>query len=760
MIVGLDLETTGLNPKDDHVIEVAIVHFDGNKIHKSWSSLVKPPIPIPAFTTHLTGITNEMVANAPTLEELKDEILELLGDHPIMGHFIFFDTNFLKTKGFELPNLTLDSCPLSQVLLPNEPSYSLEVLTHKLQISQPDAHRALDDVKANIELVWQLLDHFRALNPDQKAGIQAILEHAEWNWTPYVQTALKEDGGQLIKDTLLTKRQSEKAHIDWSKEEFPTPPFLVENPSLSELDLLNYALELEGDSLLALPDIDRLDEDEQTGKLREPESYLDEERFKTFCSRDVLYPLETQLAIKVELWRHETELGDKEELRLVKEEKDLWNQIACQRGETTSFYKKALEHGEHKKVLIISHRNLLIDRMSQSPMLPARQNLVVGNTEELSKSIEYHWRISIREAELLQDLHEIRQENPNHEEVLDHLAAKVSIFYGFLGMFLQHHGEEGDRRHPLIVQGDAVNGKEWTQVQKSTQSILNALNALGEELQVSPALDRFSKNIVYLEKTVHNQSGRLLWLSEDRDQNPIINSFPKNPQSWFEKRVWKADEETHLFAHKADLGDDFAFLERELGLAESFKTESSSQIQALPVQKLKNKIPSPNEPQNTGAVVKELTPHLEKKDGDIFLLTTSSHSAESFFYALKGACKEADRDLFVQFLSGGLGKIHQMRQKSDKAALFVGNEGLLNFLRDKDHPLELLAVHRLPFSRPDHPIQKARCSGLKNAYKEFTLPQTALRFHKNLHTFLGANWEDKKILILDPRAKDYGRLFI
>ena len=147
--VALDLETTGLNPHNDHVIEVAIVRFDEQgKILDEWSSLVKPSVSIPSFTTRLTGIDNTMVKDAPKLDELRDTILEKIGNRPIVGHYIFFDVNFLNQKGFDFGNQQLDTCQLAQVLFPNEPSYSLEVLVKKLKIDQPGAHRALKDRKS------------------------------------------------------------------------------------------------------------------------------------------------------------------------------------------------------------------------------------------------------------------------------------------------------------------------------------------------------------------------------------------------------------------------------------------------------------------------------------------------------------------------------------------------------------------------------------------------------------------------------------
>ena len=149
MYACLDIETTGLNPKNDDVIEIGIITFDNEKIIKEWRTFIKCPIRLPEFTKRLTGITDEMLKDAPLLSEVEAEMREILGDFPIMGHFIFFDLNFLAEKKIRLLNKQLDTCQLAQVFLPDESSYSLEVLVDKLGIKQEGAHRAEDVHRAS-----------------------------------------------------------------------------------------------------------------------------------------------------------------------------------------------------------------------------------------------------------------------------------------------------------------------------------------------------------------------------------------------------------------------------------------------------------------------------------------------------------------------------------------------------------------------------------------------------------------------------------
>ena len=274
MYICLDIETTGLSPEDDHIIEVAIVHFDHEKILSEWSSLIKPPVPIPEFVTRLTGITDEMVKDAPKLEDLADTIREKVGTEPIMGHFIFFDLNFLDAKKIPFQNQQLDTCQLTQVLLHNEASYSLEVLTEKLGISQPDAHRALADCKANIELFWQLSSHIKELPKD----ILPILEKSDWPWAAHIIPFLGQSGGKLIPQSKTEKVILSEKHADLTDlTQSLTTPFLFEEASHTYQDLIDYATNLDDNSLLVVPNTAQLPEHNNLGIIKDPSEYIDEE---------------------------------------------------------------------------------------------------------------------------------------------------------------------------------------------------------------------------------------------------------------------------------------------------------------------------------------------------------------------------------------------------------------------------------------------------------------------------------------------------
>ena len=97
-IVALDIETTGLDPKREAILEIGAVRFNGHRVEQEWSTLVNPGRRVPSFITQLTGISNQMVANAPPMSDVRAELQDFVGDAVIIGHNVRFDLSFLQRQ--------------------------------------------------------------------------------------------------------------------------------------------------------------------------------------------------------------------------------------------------------------------------------------------------------------------------------------------------------------------------------------------------------------------------------------------------------------------------------------------------------------------------------------------------------------------------------------------------------------------------------------------------------------------------------------
>lgn len=149
--VVLDLETTGLDPKYDSIIEVAAIQIHDGEIVQTFQSLINPGFEIGDFITDLTGITNEMLLTAPNLEQVFPEFLSFVGDSTVIGHSVNFDVNFIYDNCmylFDKPfrNDFIDTMRLSRRLFKEERHHRLIDLVSRFKIAKEVEHRALSDV--------------------------------------------------------------------------------------------------------------------------------------------------------------------------------------------------------------------------------------------------------------------------------------------------------------------------------------------------------------------------------------------------------------------------------------------------------------------------------------------------------------------------------------------------------------------------------------------------------------------------------------
>lgn len=172
MYAIVDIETTGSYSAANGITEISIHVFDGNKVVEKFETLINPCQAIPRYIQAMTGITDEMVASAPTFENVAETIFTLLYDKIFVAHSVNFDYSFIKgnlaANGFHLDCKKLCTVRLSRKLIPGKPSYSLGKLCDSLGIYINDRHRAGGDVEATVKL-FQLLQESDKENFIQKS---------------------------------------------------------------------------------------------------------------------------------------------------------------------------------------------------------------------------------------------------------------------------------------------------------------------------------------------------------------------------------------------------------------------------------------------------------------------------------------------------------------------------------------------------------------------------------------------------------------
>jgi len=214
-LVAFDLETSGLSPLMDEIIEIAAIKVIGSEI-SSYETLIKPKKPIPPFTTDIHGITDDMVKDSPSIGEVLPEFLEFAAGHTWVAHNSKFDVGFVV---FNMHQEKIDffdtevfcSCKLSRKLVKGSENHKLNTLAKFFNVELENHHRALDDTMACLKIfaqtlkkvvkerefkdgrIMNVLDFKKTLEVDIPKNVKGIQKYLE-NQTPI---EIKYKGGTM-----------------------------------------------------------------------------------------------------------------------------------------------------------------------------------------------------------------------------------------------------------------------------------------------------------------------------------------------------------------------------------------------------------------------------------------------------------------------------------------------------------------------------------------------------------------------------------
>ena len=163
--VVFDIETTGLKKGIDKVTEIGAVKIENGKITERYGTFVNPQIPIPEKIVELTSITDDMVADAPTIDKVLPEFFEFCKDCVLVAHNADFDTGFIRLEaqncGIEYNFPHMDTMQLARSLYPELGNHKLSTLTKHLKVILENHHRAVDDAKATADILLKMFQKLR-----------------------------------------------------------------------------------------------------------------------------------------------------------------------------------------------------------------------------------------------------------------------------------------------------------------------------------------------------------------------------------------------------------------------------------------------------------------------------------------------------------------------------------------------------------------------------------------------------------------------
>jgi len=157
VFVAFDIETTGLEPGLDKIVEIGAVKFDKMGIIARFSALINPGMPMPKEAERVNNISDKMLRGKPLLEEVFPDFIRFIQGTMLVAHNAPFDLGFIRCQAPFLANPVVDTLEISRELFPGFRSYSLQNLASALRIGTRNAHRAEDDARLCMEIFLRCL---------------------------------------------------------------------------------------------------------------------------------------------------------------------------------------------------------------------------------------------------------------------------------------------------------------------------------------------------------------------------------------------------------------------------------------------------------------------------------------------------------------------------------------------------------------------------------------------------------------------------
>ncbi|MBO7763070.1 MAG: PolC-type DNA polymerase III, partial [Clostridia bacterium] len=173
-VVVFDIETTGLSVATCRITEIGAVKVKDGEVLEVFNTFVNPGIPIPPFIVEKTGITDEMVADAPDIADALQDFLAFIGDRLLVAHNANFDVGFIRAAaeqcGYPFANPYLDTLALSRFLFPKEKKHTLDAVADRYQLGDFNHHRASDDAEMLSRIFFCMVDQL------EEDGIRSYME--------------------------------------------------------------------------------------------------------------------------------------------------------------------------------------------------------------------------------------------------------------------------------------------------------------------------------------------------------------------------------------------------------------------------------------------------------------------------------------------------------------------------------------------------------------------------------------------------------
>lgn len=788
----VDLEATSASSMAS-IIQVGIVIMQNGQVIDEFASDVNPHQKLDDHIIHLTGITDQQLAQAPDFSEIARTIFELIEDCIFVAHNVKFDANLLSEalfmEGYELRTPRVDTVELAQVFYPTLEHYKLSYLSKVLNLDLAQAHTAIEDARATGQLLFHLMDKIASLPRQTIDLLLTFSDNLLFESELVIRDAIRGQKHELAKEYImleesgivlrkpLTYKNERKLSQDFEtniallgletrpkQEKFAeavrkeldntdismiqaqtgigkTYGYLLPILAQANVDkvvvavptklLQNQIMSQEAKSLSEVFNIN-------FHSLKGPQNYIKLDAFYQSLLRQDSNRLVNRYKMQLLVWLTETETGDLDEIRQKQRYMAYFDEIkhdgklkADSLFKDYDFWQQSYQKAKEAKVVVTNHAYLLT-RMEDDHDFVRGKTLIIDEGQKMVLALEQFSRYQVNLTSLLQQIHRILDHgNPSllQQRLLENLQFEISHL-------IQEH-------------------QQFPQKQYNRQQLDCLLQTISELEGESGLVEMLSP----LQTPLYSH----FWLETDYYQEHRVSYLKASRQELLELSAYLPSAQKVLIVSATiDIGPEVDVADL-LGLNHVHKV-------SLPMENLLNQaiwidqsmpmIGVVSEEDYDKAVAERLQ-KLTKTEYPILVLFTSRKSML------------AVSDLL------DLQKVHHLTQEKNGTAFNVKkrfDRGETNMLlgmgsfwegvdfAQQDRVIEVIS--RLPFDNPKDPFYQKLESWFskqgKNTFNSYSLPMTILRFKQAIGRSQ-RRWDQRSaILLLDnrPLVKSYGKLFI
>lgn len=874
--VALDLETTGLDPARDRVIEVGAVAFTPDLVSATMERLVNPGRAVPEAVLRLTGIKQEELRGAASPEDALRELAEFVRGRQTVGHGARLDVDFLTAAGLWDPSQEiLDTLDVARILLPAAASHSLPLLAIELGFSQPRPHRALDDADATRQLLLRMREEAAGFDDGLKESMLALVAPYEWSVARFFAEALTAPNP----DPVPVSATRTPTAISKAAALPPDDPGLVaallgpEGPLAGalpgyehrepQLQMLLAVAQIQGrggslvveagtgtgkslaylvpsiaravrqservvvstnthtlQEQLMTKDLPALREwlpwDFKACLLKGRSNYVSLRRWRRYLAEVCRDSEELRFKLKVLVWLHSTESGDRSELRLHGREEVMWARIASDPLDCVGIHctkedcyvHRARAEAEAADLVVVNHALLLADAEVGGGLLPPFDHLVIDEAHHLEEAATRGLRQEVDGPGLQALLERLGGEGGGLLDELrrqPHLGASgdaladaapltlsaaqrvrdlFELAVGWVGARLN----EAERRDDTLRLTPALRDEPgWEAVRLAGENAATALAALDGALRRAVAgardwlggaePDQGVRELEIIRGRLHGAAellgealvkpdpNRVYWFTLfARTDNLVLRAAPINVGTLLRDRVYTERRSTVFTSATLAVGGTFDYFRSRVGLGpdvEELILPSPFDFLHQALVCLPTDLPPPEHEDFDRHVEEVVAAVARRVGGRTLVLFTSHRQLRDVHTALK---HRVDLDEVLILGQGIDGQRRHLLKSFEEAhrPLLLGTASFWEGIDVPGERLSCVIMVRLPFPVPTEPVYAARAEQVRDAFAQLALPQAALRLKQGFGRLIRRSTDRGAVVILDNRilGRDYGKAFL